>query len=51
LELLLQLGPGLAKKHVFGVSQTLALCVGNHGIIVGRLTHNGPAIKLVGVAE
>jgi hypothetical protein len=40
-----------AEKHVFGDSQTLALCVGNHDIGERRLTHNGQAIKLVNVAE
>jgi len=35
----------LAKKHAFGVSQALALRVGNHGITARRLTHNGTAIE------
>jgi len=30
---------------VFGVSQTLALCVGNHGNMAHRLTHNGTAVE------
>jgi len=34
---------------VFGVSQTLALCIGNHGIMAARLTHNGTAVVLVNV--
>ena len=34
---------------MFGVSQTLALCIGNHGIMAARLTHNGPAVEGVNV--
>jgi hypothetical protein len=41
----------VGKKHVFGGSQTLALWAVFIMFMRSRLTHNGPAIKGVCVAE
>jgi hypothetical protein len=40
-----------AIKHVFGVSQTLALCGGNHGIMAVKVAANGTAIEGVCVTS